>query len=176
VIFLKSQSKLRRIISGRRKAGRTAKIYATGIWLLLNSHRMLSPHNRPVSQNKRKLRRSLLSGQKRNRQLLMRPWLGRRKLGVTDESGIILKQEERERLLRSTAENSPASSVLTHAQSDSRQPELVAMMCDEIAAADLLKLAQQHCGSTWRAINWQMRRLGMLASSFGETKHIDVDD
>jgi hypothetical protein len=89
---------------------------------------------------------------------------------------IILKYEEKERLLRSTAETSPACSVLTSAQSASRQPELVAIICDEIAAAELLELAHQHCGSAWRAINWQMKRLGMLAcaSSFSETKHIDV--
>ena len=87
---------------------------------------------------------------------------------------IILKYEEKERLLRSTVENSPASSVLAGAQPASHQPELVAMMCDEIAAAELLELAQQHCGSAWRAINWQMRRLGMPACSFGDAKHIDV--
>ena len=81
---------------------------------------------------------------------------------------IILKAEEKERLLLSTAENSHACSVLAAAQSASHQPELVAMMCDEIEAAEILELAQQHCGSAWRAINWQMRRLGMLSSSFGE--------
>lgn len=89
---------------------------------------------------------------------------------------IILKYEEKERLLRSTPENSPACSVLAGAQSASYQPELVAMMCDERAAAEILELAQQHCGSAWRAINWQMRRLGMLAFSFDETKHIGAAD
>jgi hypothetical protein len=81
---------------------------------------------------------------------------------------IILKYEEKERLLRSTAENSPARFILSSAQSDNRQPELVAMMCDESAVSELMELAEQHCGSAWRAINWQMRRVGMLACSFGE--------
>jgi predicted DNA-binding protein (UPF0251 family) len=81
---------------------------------------------------------------------------------------IILKAEEKERLLRTIAENSQACSVLAGAQSDSHQPELVAMTCDELEAAEILELAQQHCGSAWRAINWQMRRLGMLSSSVGE--------
>ena len=74
---------------------------------------------------------------------------------------IILKADEQERLLRTTAKNSHACSVLASAQSADHQPELVAMMCDEIEAAEILELAQQHCGSAWRAINWQMRRLGM---------------
>ena len=82
---------------------------------------------------------------------------------------IILKYEEKELLLRSTAENSQVCSVLAGAQSASHQPELVAMICDEIEAAEILKLAQQHCGSAWRAINWQMRRLGMPACGFGDT-------
>ena len=81
---------------------------------------------------------------------------------------IILKYEEKEHLLRSTAENSQACSILAGAQSATHQPELVTMMCDEIAAAELLELAQQHCGSAWRAINWQMRRVGLLASKLGE--------
>ena len=81
---------------------------------------------------------------------------------------IILKAEEKERLLLSTADNSHACSVLAGAQSARHQPELVAMMCDEVEAAEILELAQQHCGSAWRAINWQMRRLAMLSSSFGE--------
>jgi hypothetical protein len=89
---------------------------------------------------------------------------------------IILKAEGKERLLRTTAENSQACSVLAGAQSASYQPELVAMMCDEIEAAEILELAQQHCGSAWRAINSQTRRLGMLRSRFGEAKHIPIDD
>jgi hypothetical protein len=68
---------------------------------------------------------------------------------------IILKYEEKELLLRSIAENSQACSVLAGAQSASHQPELVAMICDEIEAAEILELAQQHCGSAWRAINSQ---------------------
>ena len=81
---------------------------------------------------------------------------------------IILKAEEKERLLRTTAEHSHACSVLAGAHSVSHQPELVAMVCDELEAAEILEIAQQHCGSAWRAINWQMRRLAMLSSSFGE--------
>jgi hypothetical protein len=89
---------------------------------------------------------------------------------------LVLKYEERERLLQSIPENSPARSVLTSAQSDSRQPELVAITCDEKSASELLKVAQQHCGSAWRAINSQVRRLGMLRSSFGDAKHMRIDD
>ena len=81
---------------------------------------------------------------------------------------LILKAEEKRRLLRSAAENSQACSILAGAHSASHQPELVAMMCDEIEAEEILELAQQHCGSAWRAINRQMRRLGMLSSRFGE--------
>jgi hypothetical protein len=82
---------------------------------------------------------------------------------------IILKAEEKERLLRSTAENSLACSVLGGAQSLSHEAGLVAMICDEIEAAEILGLAQQHCGSAWRAINCQMKRLGIPACSFGDT-------
>jgi hypothetical protein len=89
---------------------------------------------------------------------------------------IILKYEEKELLLRSTAGNSAARYVLTNAQSDACQPELVAITCDERSALELLKVAQQHCGSAWRAISCQVRRLGILRSSFGEAKHIPVDD
>ena len=89
---------------------------------------------------------------------------------------IILKAEEKERLLLSTAENSHACSVLAAAQSASHQPELVTMICDEIEAAEILELAQQHCGSVWRAINWQMRRLGMLSFSFDEKEAVDLAD
>ena len=89
---------------------------------------------------------------------------------------IILKYEEKEHLLRTTAENSQAYSVLAGAQSARHQPELVAIMCDEIEAAEILELAQQHCGSAWRAIHSQVRRLGVLRSSFGEAKHLPIDD
>jgi hypothetical protein len=89
---------------------------------------------------------------------------------------IILKYEEKEHLLRSTPENSVARSVLTSARTDTRQPELVAIICDEKAASELLKVAQQHCGSAWRAINCQVRRLGMLRASFGDAKHMRIDD
>jgi hypothetical protein len=83
---------------------------------------------------------------------------------------LVLKYEEKERLLQSAPENSPAHSVLAGAQAHSRQPELVAIMCDEKAASELLKVAQQHCGSAWRAIKSQVKRLGLLKSGFGETK------
>ena len=89
---------------------------------------------------------------------------------------IIVKYEEKERLLQSAPENSPAHSVLAGAQADSRQPELVAILCDEKAASELLKVAQQHCGSAWRAINCQVRRLGMFRASFGDAKHMRIDD
>jgi hypothetical protein len=89
---------------------------------------------------------------------------------------IILKYEEKELLLRSTPDNSVACYVLTSAQSDTRQPQLVAISCDDKSALELLKIAQQHCGSAWRAINSQTRRLGMLRSRFGEAKHIAIDD
>jgi hypothetical protein len=78
---------------------------------------------------------------------------------------IILKYEEKERLLQSIPENSPARYILTSARFDSRQPELVAMICDEEAASELLQVAEQHCGSAWRAINCQVKRLGMLRLS-----------
>lgn len=89
---------------------------------------------------------------------------------------IILKYEEKERLLRSTLENSVAGYVLSSARSDTRQPDLVAITCDEKSASELLKLAQQHCGSAWRAIHCQVRRLGMLRSSFGDARHISIED
>jgi hypothetical protein len=89
---------------------------------------------------------------------------------------IILKYEEKELLLRSTPDNSVACYVLTSAQSDTRQPQLVTISCDDKSASELLKLAQQHCGSAWRAIHSQVRRLGMLRSRFGEAKHIPIDD
>jgi hypothetical protein len=89
---------------------------------------------------------------------------------------IILKYKEKELLLRSTPDNSVACYVLTSAQSDTRQPELVAITCDERSVLELLKVAQQHCGSAWRAIHSQVRRLGMLRSRFGEAKHIPIDD
>src|SRR5688572_25320381 len=144
-----------------------AKIYATGIWLLLSSHQTVSLHHPHVSQRQRKSPRSLPAGRKRNKHL---PTYDVRagNCGLPMKIEIILKAEEKERLLLSTAENSQACSVLAAAQSASHQPELVAMICDEIEAAEILELAQQHCGSAWRAINWQMRRLGMLSSSFGE--------
>ena len=89
---------------------------------------------------------------------------------------IILKHEEKERLLYGTPENSLPHSVLISAQSDIRHPELVAILCDERAALELLEVAGQHCGSAWRVINSQARRLGMLRSTFGETNHTSLAD
>ena len=75
---------------------------------------------------------------------------------------IILKYEEKERLLQSAPENSPVRSILASARSDSNQPALVIVSCDEQAASGLLDLAQRHCGSAWRVMNYQMTRLGLL--------------
>ena len=77
---------------------------------------------------------------------------------------IILKSEEKERLLQLAPENSPARFVLTGARLDNNQPELVVINCDEQAAYALLEVAAPHCGSAWRAMNYQMSRLGLLKS------------
>ena len=77
---------------------------------------------------------------------------------------IILKYDEKERLLQIAPENSPARSVLTSARSDNNQPELVFVTCDEQAASDLLELAERHCGSAWRVMDYQMRRLGLVTN------------
>ncbi len=77
---------------------------------------------------------------------------------------IILKSEEKERLLQLAPENSPARFVLTGARPDNNQPELVVINCDEQAAYALLEVAAPHCGSAWRVMNYQMTRLGLLIS------------
>jgi hypothetical protein len=77
---------------------------------------------------------------------------------------IILKSEEKERLLQLAPENSPARFVLTRARPDNNQPELVVINCDEQAASALLEVAAPHCGSAWRVMNYQMTRLGLLKS------------
>lgn len=77
---------------------------------------------------------------------------------------IILKHEEKEHLLASASRKSRARYALTRARPESNQPELVAITCDEQAAAAILKLAQQHCGSAWKTMNCQMKRLGLLKS------------
>jgi hypothetical protein len=77
---------------------------------------------------------------------------------------IILKYDEKERLLQVAPENSPAHRVLTSARPDNNQPSLVVLTCDDQTAPGLLKLAERHCGSAWRVMNYQMTRLGLLTS------------
>jgi hypothetical protein len=81
---------------------------------------------------------------------------------------IILKYEEKERLLASASRKSPARSVLNRAQPKSNQPHLVTITCDEQTAADILRVAQRHNGSTWRVMHTQMKRLGLLKSILKE--------
>ena len=76
---------------------------------------------------------------------------------------IILKHDEKERLLARASRRSPARSILDRAERKSNQPQLVTISCDEQAAADILRLAR-HDGSTWRVIHTQMKRLGLLKS------------
>jgi hypothetical protein len=77
---------------------------------------------------------------------------------------IILKQEEKERLLARASRESPARSVLNRAVSKSNQPQLVTISCDEQTAVDILRVAHRHHGSTWRVMHKQMKRLGLLKS------------
>ena len=77
---------------------------------------------------------------------------------------IILKYEEKECLLATAPRKSPARSVLNTARPKSNQPQLVTITCDEQAAAALLEVAQRHYGSTWRVMNSQMKRLGLVKS------------
>jgi hypothetical protein len=77
---------------------------------------------------------------------------------------IILKYEEKERLLASASQKSPARSVLNRAKPKSNQPQLVTISCDEQAAADILRVAHRHHGKTWRVMQKQMKRLGLLKS------------
>jgi hypothetical protein len=81
---------------------------------------------------------------------------------------IILKHEEKERLLAGASRKSPARSVLNRAQPKSNQPQLVTIRCDEQAAADILRVAHRHHGSTWRVMHKQMKRLGLLKSIHDE--------
>ena len=74
---------------------------------------------------------------------------------------IVLKNDEKERLLATASPKSPARSVLDRAERTSNQPQLVTINCDEQAAADILRLAR-HDGSTWRVMHTQMRRLGLV--------------
>ena len=75
---------------------------------------------------------------------------------------IILKYEEKERLLESASEDSPARMALTGARADNNQPALVVFSCDEQSADALLKVAEGHCGSAWRVMRYQMTRLGLV--------------
>lgn len=77
---------------------------------------------------------------------------------------IILKSEEKDRLLQIAPENSPARAVLNNARFDNNQPELVIINCDERTAHALLEVAARHCGSAWRVMNYQMTRLGLFRS------------
>ena len=81
---------------------------------------------------------------------------------------IILKQDEKERLLASASRKSPARLVLNRAQPKKNQPQLVSISCDEQAAVDILRVARLHPGSTWRVMHSQMKRLGLLKSILKE--------
>jgi hypothetical protein len=78
---------------------------------------------------------------------------------------IILKYEEKERLLARACHKSPARLVLNRARPKSNHPQLVTITCDEQAAAAILEVAQRHYGSTSRIMKSQMKRLGLLKSS-----------
>src|SRR5919112_2046639 len=77
---------------------------------------------------------------------------------------IILKHDEKEYLLQRAEEYSLARSVLAAALPDENQPALVVLTCDEQAADALLQMAEPHCGAAWRAMHYQMVRLGLLSS------------
>ena len=77
---------------------------------------------------------------------------------------IILKHDEKERLLASASRESTARSVLDRAEPKRNQPQLVTISCDEQAAADILRVAHWDHGSTWRIMHKQMKRLGLLKS------------
>jgi hypothetical protein len=77
---------------------------------------------------------------------------------------IILKYEEKERLLARASRMSPARSVLRRARPKSNHPQLVAITCDEQGATAVLEVAHRHSGSTWRVMKSQMKRLGLLKS------------
>ena len=77
---------------------------------------------------------------------------------------IILKYEEKERLLARAPRKSPARSVLNRARPKTNQPQFVTITCDEQAAAAILSVAKRHYGSTSRVLKSQMKRLGLLQS------------
>lgn len=80
---------------------------------------------------------------------------------------IILKYDEKERLLARASRKSLARAVLDRAEPASNHPQLVTISCDEQAAADILRVAR-HYGSTWRVMHSQMKRLGLLKSILKE--------
>jgi hypothetical protein len=76
---------------------------------------------------------------------------------------LILKREERDRLLRSAGWNLPLRSTLKRARGDTRlSPGLVAIRSKRASAHAMLEIAEKHCGSAARAIDTQMRRAGLL--------------
>ena len=81
---------------------------------------------------------------------------------------ILLKYDEKERLLASACLESPAHLVLNKAAPKKNQPHLVTISCDEQAAGDLLRVAQRYYGNTWRVMHKQMKRLGLLKSILNE--------
>jgi hypothetical protein len=85
-------------------------------------------------------------------------------IGETMNAEIILKYEEKERLLARASGKSPARSVLNTARPKSNHPQLVTIPCDEQGAAAILELAQRHSGATCRIMMSQMKRLGLLKS------------
>ena len=81
---------------------------------------------------------------------------------------IILKREEKERLLAGISSKSPARSVLSKAEPKRNQRQLVTISCDEQAATAILRVAKRHHGNTWRVMHSQMKRLGLLKSTLNE--------
>jgi hypothetical protein len=77
---------------------------------------------------------------------------------------IILKHEEKERLLARVSRKSPARAILNAARPKPNEPQFVTITCDEQVAAAILNVAQRHYGSTSRVMKSQMKRLGLLKS------------
>jgi hypothetical protein len=81
---------------------------------------------------------------------------------------IVLKHDEKERLLASASHKSRARSILHSARPKTNHPQLVTISCDKQSAADILAVAHGHHGSTWRVMHKQMKRLGLLESILNE--------
>jgi hypothetical protein len=81
---------------------------------------------------------------------------------------IILKYDEKERLLARASRGSAAGSVLNRARPQFNHPQLVTITCDEQEAAAILQVAQRYYGSTFRVMKSQMKRLGLLKSVLDE--------